>query len=124
MKLNYYLTFVLLFAVGCVATKSAPQGGGGRQVTVTLPKDMNAETAETLQRIANEFQNQEISNEDLKRFEQEISRNPEAADSVEKIKDSLTNQKTTVKYCPVDGKRFSAKFTECPDHRVPLKTVE
>ena len=33
-------------------------------------------------------------------------------------------QDTGVKYCPVDGKRYSSRLDMCPEHKVKLLLVE
>ena len=48
----------------------------------------------------------------------------EAASAIHSVADALRGQSGTVKYCPVDGKRYSAHLEMCPEHQVPLKEME
>ena len=54
----------------------------------------------------------------------QMQKNPEAQSAVESVSQTLKGQNVNIKYCPVDGKRFSAAMEQCPEHHVPLKLLE
>ncbi|MEK7097357.1 MAG: hypothetical protein AAB906_00745 [Patescibacteria group bacterium] len=59
----------------------------------------------------------------LENLSREIQKDPAAKSAVKTITDSMSGQDQAVKYCPIDGQRYSPKFESCPVHQVPLKTL-
>ena len=67
--------------------------------------------------------NQSISEAQLKHLAVVVAKDPQAQSAIRSINTALSAQHT-VKYCPVDGKRFSAGMIWCPDHKVKLEYVK
>lgn len=110
---KYLLIFGLCFAAGCSATqKSAPQATG----------ETRAEVISAMEKVVGAVSGQEVNEQDLRKLNQQIQKDPEAKSAVESINNTLSGQ-VTVKYCPVDGERYNPKFLECPIHHVPLKIL-
>ena len=66
----------------------------------------------------------EAGQKDLRQLSNEIRHDKEAQSAVESINSVLNGSTAGVKYCPIDGERYSSKFEVCPKHHVPLKTLE
>lgn len=101
--------------------------GCARSHKTVLP-DGRAESQEdvisALSAVTGAVSGQTMKPEQLKKLGRELNEDPEARKAVEAMSGALTNPTAQVKYCPVDGKRFSPKFSRCPDHNVELKNVE
>ena len=67
---------------------------------------------------------QSLTEEQVKRLEYEISKDPEAQKAASMVTESLTGHGRIIKYCPVDGTRFAPHFEVCPVHHVSLKILE
>ena len=68
--------------------------------------------------------NQDISEEDFKRLRVQVQKDPETQSAVKAVNSAFNIQDTCVKYCPVDGKRYSCRLETCADHNVKLMLVE
>lgn len=68
--------------------------------------------------------NQAISPEDLKRLGAQMQNDPEARSAVEAVNQAMQAQQTGIRYCPVDGKRFSNKVSVCPSCGAQLKDLD
>lgn len=67
---------------------------------------------------------QEMSEKDLRELTRQVQRDPEAQSALKVLTNSVSGEGAVIKYCPVDGKRYSAKFQVCPEHGVLLKEVK
>ena len=76
-----------------------------------------------LQSVAGALAGQELTAEDIKSLKKEIQTNDETRHAVKEITDSL-QQPAQVKYCPIDGQRYSAGLKLCPVHHVELKEIQ
>ncbi len=68
--------------------------------------------------------NQNIDQKDLRNLAVQVQKDPNTKSAVESINQALSAQQKGVKYCPVDGQRFSSSVDICPIHKVKLKLVE
>ena len=82
------------------------------------------EVTEALQSVAGAISGQEIDKKKLRDLAVDMKTNPETQSAVNVVTESLRGQNIEVKYCPVDGKRFSGTLERCPEHGVILKKVE
>ncbi len=48
----------------------------------------------------------------------------EASSAIKAVAEGMIVTQKSIKYCPVDGKRFSRQIENCPEHNVPLKPLE
>ncbi len=62
--------------------------------------------------------------DDLNTLVRDLRKDKQAQSAVETLTNTLSGRPSDVKYCPVDGQRFSGKIQICPVHTVELKTVE
>ena len=96
---------------------------GGCQTPVPKPKPDRAETLAALTTMTRGLTNKNISEDDLKNLAHQVARDPQAQTAIKSI-NSAFSASHTVKYCPIDGQRFSGEMTDCPVHHVKLKWVE
>jgi len=82
------------------------------------------EVTEALQSVAGAISGQPMDEKKMRDLAVEMKTNPEAQSAVNAVTQSLTGQNIDVKYCPVDGKRFSGTLERCPEHDVLLKGLE
>lgn len=108
-----FLFFIFVSLVGCSTTASVQKSNETPQ-----------EAQSALRSVAGSIAGKPLTQEDLRKLEQQMKNNPEAKSAVETISQSLGSQQIKVKYCPIDGKRFSLKIEMCPDHNVRLKFVD
>ena len=76
-----------------------------------------------LQSVAGALAGQELTAQDIKSLKKDLQANGETRRAVKEITDSL-QQPVHVKYCPVDGQRYSAGLKLCPVHHVELKEIQ
>ena len=108
--MKYFLMLILVCVCGCQT--SSPKTGETR-----------AETVSALTTMTQGLTNKPVTEAQLKTLAQQVARDPQAQSALRSINTALSPQHT-VKYCPVDGQRFSADMTECPAHHVKLEWVE
>ena len=83
------------------------------------------ETVSALGSVAGALTNgQKLNDEELRRVAQDLRRDPQSQQAVTTVTRAVSRLGVTVKYCPVDGQRFSADLKICPVHGVTLKDVE
>ena len=87
------------------------------------PAPSRAETVSALTTMTQGLTNQPITQAQLKNLGVQVAHDPQAQSALRSINTALSPQHT-VKYCPVDGERFSADVDICPVHHVKLKWVE
>lgn len=112
--MKYFLFIsVLLFAYGCQTAPKQKIAGESTQEVVSA-----------LGAVTQGLTNKDISQEDLKRLAVQVQRDPQAKSALEAVNASFNVKDTGVKYCPVDGKRYSSRLEFCPDHKTKLLPVE
>ena len=113
MRRDFFVTAFLamtLSIMGCQS--SAPKPGPTR-----------AESMSALTTMAHGLTNKPVSETDLKHLTVQVAKDPQAQSALRSINTALSPEHT-VKYCPVNGQRFSADVVICPVHHVKLKWVE
>ena len=114
MKTEFILTvFILVFFIAGCQSVSGPKSN----------LKTNDETQSALESIAGSMAGKDLSEDDLKKLKGQLQHDPQAREAVRTLTDTLSNPKGVVKYCPIDGKRYSEKFDICPVHHVKLKIV-
>ncbi len=93
------------------------------QKTAAPRAETPREQVEALQDVVTAVSGEEVTEQDLRNLAREARTDEGTRSAVEAVSGAMTGE-VTVKYCPVDGKRYSAQMQECPVHHVPLKTVE
>ena len=95
----------------------------GCQTTAHKPRPTQTETISALTTMTQGLTNKTITETQLKNLEIQVAKDPQAQSALRSINTALSVQHT-VKYCPVDGQRFSGDVDICPIHHVKLKWVE
>ncbi len=95
----------------------------GCQTAPHKPAPSRSETVSALTTMTQGLTNQPITQVQLKNLGVQVAHDPQAQSALRSINTALSAQHT-VKYCPVDGQRFSANADICPIHHVKLKWVE
>ncbi|MDP2652693.1 MAG: hypothetical protein Q8Q08_01535 [Candidatus Omnitrophota bacterium] len=97
-----------------------------RQAAAPVPAaqgESSREAEEALTSVVGAVSGRDVNAEDLKNLAYEVRRDPEAHAAVESISNAVQGN-VVIKYCPVDGKRFSARVDLCPEHNVALNILE
>ena len=87
------------------------------------PHSNKQDIDKTLQSVAEAVSGKPLTKDEVKNLEKQIATDPEARNSLQTIGQAMGGG-MLVKYCPVDGERFSGKLEECPVHHVKLKSLE
>ena len=94
----------------------------------TTPRKTNVESSSdvisAVGTMAEGLTNKDISPEDLKRLGEQLKNDPQAKSAVESVNSALQAKQGGIRYCPVDGKRFSDRVTKCPYCGALLKDLE
>lgn len=102
---------ILIFLTGCQTLSSKQQA-------------KTKEEMEAMRSIAGAVSGKQLNDQEFKDLAQQVQKDPQAQSAVGAITGSLGGETVRVKYCPVDGQRFSSRIKECPDHHVELKYVD
>lgn len=114
-RMKYCILFLLFFTcAGCAATSSSVKGPAG---------ESREEVISAMEKVVGAVSGQEVSEKDLRELGKRAQTDPQTKSALEAVSGSVSGQAGGVKYCPVDGERYSAKFLECPVHHVPLKAL-
>lgn len=116
---NYFLFMLcLLMLAGCATAANKKN----------LPSGTSAETPQevstALQSVAGAVTGQKVDKKRLEDLAQEMQQDKATESAVQSVTEALGGAKRVIKYCPIDGKRFSGKVEVCPEHNVLLKNVE
>ena len=95
----------------------------GCQTAAHKPRSTRAEAISALTTMTQGLTNKPFTEADLKNLTFQVLSDPQAQSALRSINTALRAQHT-VKYCPVDGQRFSAEVIYCPIHHVKLKWLE
>jgi hypothetical protein len=112
------LSGVLLVAAGCASSPERKVNGGSQKA------ESREDIERSLQSVTGALSGQNVSQEELRTLSRDIQKDPSTRRAVEAVTGAVSGQSTAVKYCPVDGKRFSPTLKFCPEHDVELKNVE
>ena len=89
-----------------------------------IKRESTKDIVSALGSVTEGLTNQYLTEEDLKKLAVQVQKDPEAQSALRSVNQALAVEQKGVKYCPIDGKRFSARLTRCPDHGVELNDVE
>jgi hypothetical protein len=82
------------------------------------------DVAQALRTVATGIKGKPMSDEEFKKLSKQIREDKDTQNALSTVTQSMTSSKVNIKYCPVDGKRFSGTVKMCPDHQVELKWVD
>lgn len=113
-----FLLVVLLSAltVGCAASR--------RSMASTAQAETPREVESALGSVVGAISGKTVDEKDLRDLSRQIQRDPEAQQAIESVANTMSGADLKLQYCPVDGQRFSGKFTVCPQHNVSLQELE
>ena len=103
---------LIMSSSGCSTTK-------GR-----LEQAQQHEAEESLRAVAESLSGKKLTQEDLKELDRRLKEDGEARSAVENISNAYHGEENrSMKFCPVDGQRFSSRLQFCPEHHVELKPM-
>ena len=106
------LCLLMLFLTGC---QTAP-----KKASVESQQDVISAVGKMTEGLTNT----DISREDLKRLAVQMQKDPQARSAVESVNNAMQAKQTGIRYCPVDGKRFSNRVERCTFCGAKLKDLE
>ena len=109
----------LLVLAGCATASQKP----GTVLGTQARGESRGDAVSAMSHVVGAVSGQEINAKDLRKLNARIAKDPQAKSAVRAITNSLSGDGQVVKYCPIDGERYSAKFEFCPVHKVRLKIV-
>ncbi|MEI7998109.1 MAG: hypothetical protein WCH62_01205 [Candidatus Omnitrophota bacterium] len=92
--------------------------------STTVKTESSQEVISALGTVTQGLTQGQVSQKDLKNLAVQMQKDPQAKSAVQTINQAFNSQQGCVKYCPVDGQRFSCSLEFCPTHKVKLKNVE
>ncbi len=95
--------------------------------TATLKKSAGETTPDIISAVGSMTEgltNQDISQEDLRRVAKQAQQDPSVQQAIESVNNAMQATQTGIKYCPLDGKRFSHRLSTCPHCGATLKDLE
>lgn len=100
-----------------------PFGGCATTNTSARSPESQKEAVSAMGKVLGSVSGEEIDEKKLRKLNSDIQKDPQAKSAVQTIANTVSGQGQIIKYCPVDGQRYGAKFADCPDHKVPLKIL-
>ncbi len=122
LRLVRFFLFSLIsvhLLVGCGTTRQGRSSPSHSASHENLEDEISA-----LQSVAGAISGKTLTEDDMKNLAKDLRSDEDAKSAVQAITQSMNSPGNVIKYCPIDGARFSAKFTTCPTHGVVLKEVE
>lgn len=108
-----FLLLALFFLGSCATAGQNP---------AALPRESREDAESALGTVVGAVSGREVSRKELETLGRQIQTNGETRSAVEAITNSMSGT-AGIKYCPVDGQRYSPKFMTCPVHHIELKEL-
>jgi hypothetical protein len=112
MKRSLFLTIMMLLVfTGCQTTH---------------PKKDDASTREAMEAVGTvtgALTGKEMTDDEKRKAVNDLRKDKDAQSAMRSISGALEVKQTGIKYCPIDGQRFSAEVEMCPVHHVKLKEL-
>lgn len=121
-KVCHFL-FILVFVTGC-ATSPSLRKESGQATDEKKYKEGQKEVVDSIEKVTGALSGQDIRREDLENLSRQIKKDEDTRSAVQKVTGAVSGQEIKVKYCPLDGKRYSADLEFCPGTGVKLIPVE
>ena len=115
VRLIFAVLGLCAFCAGCASSAKAVKNNGA---------ETSAEELSAGRSVVGAVAGQPVSEEELRRLAVEMKKDPQTQEAVRAITEGMTGANVNVKYCPVDGKRFSESLEKCPEHDTLLKRVD
>lgn len=88
-----------------------------------LEKESSQEVVSAVEAVVGAMSGQDLDSRNLRQVARQVQQDQKAKTAVEAIVNSMSSG-VSVKYCPVDGKRYDAHFEKCPEHGVTLQEIK
>jgi len=108
------VTLMIVLVSGCASTASRVQA----------PQEPREDVQEALSAVAGALRGKPLTKEEIKGLEKQLKTDVEAQTAVQAITQSVGGNQPSVKYCPLDGKRYAPNLLTCPEHNVELEFVD
>jgi hypothetical protein len=119
MKEIWALAIVGVLLAGCATpAQKAPAERSPAKV------ETRADVKSALESVTKAVSGQQVTEAEMRNLSRQIEQDAGTRRAVETVTDAVSGAPVQVKYCPIDGKRFSAGLKTCPEHSVELKVVE
>ena len=86
-------------------------------------KGSNKDVASAIGNVADALAGQPLTDEQKRKLTKDIQKDKDAQSALRSIAGAMDIKQVAVKYCPVDGQRFSAALQICPVHKVKLNEL-
>lgn len=96
---------------GCVTTD--------KKKSVSSRQDVEA----SIEAVVEAVSGQDISPDEMQKLKKQIRKDPQTRQSIQTISEVYTGSHI-IKFCPVDGRRYSSSIINCPDHEVELEILK
>lgn len=114
-KIVWGYVFAITFILLCSGCQTAPKKAG---------QESQQDVISAVGKMTEGLTNTQISQEDLKRLAVQMEKDPQARSAVESVNNAMQANQTGIRYCPVDGKRFSNRVAKCPTCGAKLEDLE
>ncbi len=114
-----FVIFSFLIFSGCASSRAT----AGKALRPQAPGESPQEVVSAMENVLGAVSGKNVDQKQLENLGKQIQKDPQAKSALQAISDSVSGQGKAIKYCPVDGERFSPKFETCPVHHVPLKSL-
>ena len=115
IKNTYFVWFILCLVVAGCQTASNKKN---------VPfKESNKDVANAISNVADVLAGQPLTDEQKRKFTKDIQKDKDTQSALRSIAGAMDVKQAVVKYCPVDGQRYSADLQICPVHKIKLKEL-
>ena len=108
-----FLLSIIIFLSGCQTMQMQPKA----------KTESRKDVEKALGTITEAISGKNLSEKELRNLARDIRTNKEARSAIESITGAVGGKETSIMYCPLTGKRYAPRLTECPEHGVALKEV-
>ena len=117
---NYRTAGIFLAAVlmaGCASSRNS-------SLAVTSKNETQQEAINALEQVAASYAGKELSEEELRKLNEDLQKDPETQSAVKAIADAMEGKNANIKYSPATGKRYSGELEVDPENGVKLLPLE
>jgi hypothetical protein len=106
------MTIICIFFTGCQTTHPKTPAGESTQ-----------EQLDAVGSVTGALTGKELTDAEKRKMLRDLKSDKEAQSAMKSISGALEVRQTGIKFCPVDGQRFSSDVDLCPTHHVKLKEL-
>lgn len=119
-KKFFLLIFSFLFLIGCASSAQTR----GKILRPQAEGETVQDVTSAIEQVLGVVSGKNVDQKELERLGNQIQKDPQAKSAVEVIANSVSGKNQGVRYCPIDGARYSPKLSVCPLHHIPLKILD